>query len=82
MIHLRSFTVTHKPMTNTKPYMVRIYDNRYKKTYYASYHETKLDRQEDIAQEWLSKRGIICTTLTEGKRGFIILTSSFKPIES
>ena len=78
MRNMRSFTVTHIPWTNTKPARVRIYDNRNKKYVYASYHETSLDRQEDIAHEYLLKRGIHCTVLSEGKKGFILLTDNFE----
>lgn len=82
MKNLRSFTVTHKPVTNTTPSKVRIYDNRFKKVYFASYYDTPLDRQEEIAANWLKSKGINISILSEGKKGFILLTDNFNPIES
>jgi len=67
-------------MTNTKPSRVKIYDNRFKTYRYASYNNTELERQEDIAVEYLEKRGIICEVVSEGKKGFLLLTSNFNPL--
>lgn len=67
-------------MTNTKPAKVRIYDNRFQRVYYASYHDTPFDRQEDIAAHWLKQRGIEIIYLSQGKKGFILLTGNFNPL--
>lgn len=80
MKNLRSFTVTHKAMTNTKPAKVRIYDNRFQRVYYASYYDTPLDRQEEIAEQWLNKRGVNILYQSQGKKGFILLTDNFNPL--
>ncbi len=80
MKNMRSFTITFVPVSNTKPARVRIYDNRYKKRYFASYTDSPSDRSEEVAQTWLLSKGIVCNTLTEGKRGFILLTDNFNPI--
>lgn len=78
MKNMRSFTVTHVPWTNTKPSRVKIYDNRNKKYVYASYTHTKYERQEDVAHEYLLARGINCTILSEGKKGFLLLTDNLE----
>lgn len=81
MRNMRSFTVTHAPVTDTKPARVRIYDNRYKKRYFASYTHSPSDKSEEVAQAWLVSKGIICSIVTQGKKGFVILTDNFEPID-
>jgi len=81
MKNMRSFTITFVPWSETKPSRVRIFDNRYKKRYFASFTDSPSDRSEEVAQAWLLKRGITCSILTEGKKGFILLTDNFNEIE-
>ncbi len=78
MKNLRSFTVTHMPWTNTKPARVKIHDNRNNKYVYVSYTNTKLDRQELVAEEYLVSIGIHCRYLSQNKKGFLLFTDNFE----
>ena len=77
MTNLRSFTVRHVPWSDKKPSRVLLYDNRNKKLKYLSYTNTKLDRVEDVAKDYLNSIGIPVPFLSEGKKGFLLLTRNF-----
>lgn len=78
MKNLRSFTVTYHGWTNTKPSRVKIHDNRNDLYVWVSCHDSKSDRMEEIAREYLEARGIKISYLSQGKRGFILLTYNFE----
>lgn len=80
MKHLRSFTVTYVPFTNTKPSRVRLYDNRYRKQTHISFTDSKHDSVEQIAAEWLRDRGVPIRYFTQGRKGFVLLTDVFEPV--
>lgn len=78
MKNLRSFTVTHIGWTNTKPSRVKIHDNRNNVYVYVSCTDTKLDRQEEVAAEYLESIGIKVIAQSQGKKGFLLLTENFE----
>jgi hypothetical protein len=80
MINIRSFNVRYVAQTNTKPARVRIYDNRYKKAVFISYHNSSSDRVEEIAQAYLLTKGITTTHISEDKKGYLLLTSNFEKL--
>lgn len=78
MKHLRSFTITYLPWTETKPARVRIYDNRFRVSKIVSYHDSPSDRVEDIALAYLEKIGVHCTIYSQAKKGHLLLTDNFE----
>lgn len=78
MRHLRSFTVTYVPFTNTKPACVRLYDNRYRKQKLIRF--TDYETVEEVAAEWLRDRGVPVRYFTQGRKGFVLLTDIFEPV--
>lgn len=80
MENLRSFTVTCLPWTNKKPARVKIYDNRNRKGKEIGYHNGsgKYSAHEEIAAEYLESIGIKIIYLSQGKKGFILLTRNFE----
>jgi len=78
MKNLRSFNVLFVGPTNTKPARVRIRDNRFKVTTLVSYHNDISERIEIIANEYLLSKGIVCSFMSQDKKGFILLTNNFK----
>jgi len=77
MKNLRSFTITAMAWTETKPSRIKIYDNRNRRGIIIGYHDSPLDRHEEIAADYLAKIGIKCLYLSEGKHGFLLLTNNF-----
>lgn len=79
MANLRSFTVTYLPWTNNKPARVSIYDNRHHKRKIIPYHNGSSEHvgHEEIAADYLKSIGIRIAYLSQGKKGFILLTKDF-----
>jgi hypothetical protein len=78
MINMRGFTVHYVPWTDRGPARVKIYDNRFHKAVYASYHDNPSDRVEEIAQNYLKQIGIVVTHMAQAKKGFMLLTPDFE----
>lgn len=79
MTNLRSFTVTYLPWTHTKGSRISIYDNRHKKRKVISAH-SDFDRHEETAAAYLESIGIRITYLSQGKKGFILLSRNFSTL--
>lgn len=79
MEHLRSFTVTYVPQTDTKTSRVKIYDNRFDAACYRSLTDiAKISPTLEVAREYLEARGIKIDSFSMGKKGYILSTRNFE----
>jgi hypothetical protein len=72
----RPFEVSCVPATNTRPTRVKIKDLRHEKSIILSYtaHDQNM---EDLALDYLNKKGIKISALAMGKNEFSLLSEDF-----
>lgn len=77
MLHnVRGFHVEYKGATNTDSSKVIIRDMRFRKSI-AILYNYDYDNVAEIAEDYLSKRNIVCVAKCEATRGYILISNDF-----
>lgn len=76
--NIRTFIVKYVPFTEKKPARVLINDLRLKQSTFISYNDSEYSHIQDIAKDYLEKRGIKIEMQSEGKGYIMLHTNDFK----
>lgn len=76
--NIRTIIVKYIHASLKKPARIQLTDLRRKQTKFISYHDSEHDRSEDVAKEYLEKRGIKIDSQSEGSGYMMLHTSNFQ----
>lgn len=73
-------TVTGVPATNTEPYKVKLFSERFRHSVILHY-SNELPYSFDVAEKYLKENGHELIGKAEGKDCYYIISSTFKPLK-
>lgn len=81
MQNLHCFEISYLAPTNCKGSRVKIHSLRFNQTIIISYNYN-FNSIYDIAENYLKTIGFNCLYLSETKKGYLILSDTFKPLKN
>ena len=77
--NFHAFKVTGVPATNTKPYKVKLFSERFRQSVLLDY-SSDTPYSFDVAEKYLISNGFELAGKAEAGNSYIILSTTFKPL--
>jgi len=78
--NLHAFKVTGVPATNTKPYKVKLFSERFRQSVLLDY-SNDTPYSFDVAEKYLKEQGYEVIGKAEAGNSYMILSTTFKPLK-